>query len=181
MRAVLAVPDLAKPGGVRNRAVLETLYSTGMRRQELLGLSIGDLDRERGVILIRHGKGMKDRVVPVGVKTIDWIDRYLDAWRRRYPAHPTSGTLFLSQKGLPMSAARLAEIVHACIDKADIGKRGACHLLRHSMATAMLEHGADIRYIQAILGHAQLTTTQIYAQVSIRQLKAVHTATHSDW
>jgi integrase/recombinase XerD len=175
---VIAQPDVNDPLGLRDRALLETLYSTGMRRLELATLKLYDLDTERGTLTIRQGKGKKDRVIPIGDRAAAWIDKYVSDARPSLVNEPDDNTVFLSNAGEPMSLDYLTQLVATHVDAADIGKRGACHLFRHTMATLMLENGADIRYIQAMLGHADLKTTQIYTQVSIRHLKQIHTATH---
>lgn len=175
---VMASANVGTRHGIRDRAILETLYSTGVRRKELIALKLHDLDPERGVIMVREGKGDKDRMIPIGERALAWVDKYLADVRPDHASGADDGTLFLSIMGTPFKPSRLAEIARRAIDKARIGKRGACHLFRHTMATLMLENGADIRFIQAILGHSRLTSTEIYTQVSIKQLKAVHTATH---
>jgi len=175
---VLAMPDVREPLGLRDRAILETLYSTGMRRTELIRFGVFDLDQERGTVMIRQGKGKKDRMVPIGERAVRWIDKYAGEVRRELVLAPDDGVLFLTQEGEPLSTVRLSQLVRDYVRRAEVGKTGACHLFRHTMATAMLENGADIRYIQEMLGHAELSTTQIYTQVSIRRLKAVHTLTH---
>lgn len=176
--AVLQQPNTRDLLGVRDRAILETFYSTGMRRFELAGLHLTDLDAERGTVLIRLGKGKKDRMIPIGERAIAWIEKYLREVRPALATTPDDGTLFLTQDGTPFVLTRLSHIVKGCLDRAGIQKGGGCHLFRHTMATLMLEGGADIRYIQQMLGHVSLETTQIYTQVSIRQLKIIHTATH---
>lgn len=175
---VLSMPKVSTQTGIRDRAVLETFYSTGVRRQELIDLKLHDVDAERGVVMVREGKGKKDRMIPIGARALAWIDKYLDDVRPDFASGADDGTLFLTVTGTPFNPGRLAEIARAYIDDAAIGKRGACHIFRHTMATLMLENGADIRYIQAILGHTDLSTTEIYTQVSIKKLKAVHTETH---
>lgn len=175
---VLAMPDLETPTGIRDRAMLEVLYSTGMRRMELMQLQVFDLDAERGTVLIRLGKGKKDRMVPIGERAIAWVEKYRDDVRPELATGADDGTLFLTHLGEAFTPNRLTQLVREYVQAAEIGKSGSCHLFRHTMATLMLENGADIRYIQAILGHAELSTTQIYTQVSIRQLKAIHSATH---
>jgi integrase/recombinase XerD len=176
--AVLRQTDLGDPLGLRDRAILETLYSTGLRRRELCGLELYDLDAERGTVLVRQGKGRKDRMIPIGERALAWIDRYLVEVRPSLVVEPDAGTLFLTHDGEPLTPDHLSDRVSRYIAAADLGKQGACHLFRHTLATLMLEGGADIRYIQQMLGHASLETTQIYTQVSIRQLKQIHTATH---
>jgi integrase/recombinase XerD len=169
--------------GVRDRAILETLYSTGIRRMEVIGLSLFDLDVERGTLMVRQGKGKKDRMIPIGDRAVAWIEKYVTEVRPGLVVEPDShveggGTLFLTNTGDPFTPNRLTQLVRNYVDAAAIGKRGACHLFRHTMATIMLENGADIRFIQEMLGHAELSTTQIYTQVSIKKLKEIHTATH---
>jgi integrase/recombinase XerD len=175
---VLQQPDVSEAMGLRDRAILETFYSTGMRRSELMHLSLFDLDRERGTIMIRLGKGKKDRMIPIGERAVKWIDRYLITVRPELAIGRGNTTLFLTSTGEAFTPNRLTQLVRDYVNAADLGKSGSCHLFRHTMATLMLENGADIRYIQAMLGHAELSTTQIYTQVSIRKLKEIHTATH---
>jgi integrase/recombinase XerD len=175
---VLAQPAVATPTGLRDRALLETGYSTGLRRMELIGLRLYDLDLARGVVVIREGKGKKDRVVPIGERAVAWLEKYLDEARPELVAEPDDGVVFLTSTGRPFHPNHCSRLIRDYVAAAGIQKRGACHLLRHTMATGMLEHGADVRVIQEILGHARLTTTQLYTRVSIRLLKAVHTATH---
>jgi integrase/recombinase XerD len=175
---VLHQPNPNTPSGVRDRALLEMLYSTGMRRSELIGLKLWNLDRERGVIAIRGGKGKKDRVVPVGARAIAWLDKYLSVVRPSFAVKPDEGVIFLTSKGKPFSPNHLSWLARRYVRAANPGRNGACHIFRHTMATLMLEGGADTRYIQAMLGHARLDTTQIYTHVSIRMLKQVHGATH---
>jgi integrase/recombinase XerD len=176
---VLAQPDLADPIGVRDRAILEVFYSTGIRRFELAHLAVTDIDHERATLLVRLGKGKKDRMIPVGERALAWVRRYLTEVRPRLAiAGDDDGTLFLSAEGTGFSLDRLTQLAARYVRASGVPKTGACHLFRHTMATLMLEGGADIRYIQAMLGHAELSTTQIYAQVSVRALQAVHAATH---
>jgi integrase/recombinase XerD len=156
---VLAQPDVKDPLGLRDRAVLETFYSTGIRRSELTGLKLSDLDAGRGLLAVRLGKGRKDRVVPIGERALAWIDRYLGEARPELVVLSDEDALFLSRDGGLLSLEWLTELVHAYIEAAGLGKRGSCHLLRHSMATLMLEGGADIRYIQEILGHEELLSS----------------------
>ena len=175
---VINQADVTGALGVRDRAILETLYSTGMRRSELIGLKLYDLDTERGTIMVRQGKGKKDRMIPIGDRAVLWIEKYLADVRPELLVGRDEGILFLTNLGEAFTPNRLTQLVRHYVVAAELGKSGACHLFRHTMATLMLEHGADIRFIQAMLGHAELTTTQIYTQVSIRKLKEIHTATH---
>jgi len=175
---VLALPDVGDPLGLRDRAMLEAIYSTGMRRMELIGLKLYDLDAERGTVFIRQGKGKKDRMVPMGERAFAWVMRYVEEARPKLALTPDDGLVFLTNVGLAFEPNRLTQLVRDYVDAAEIGKRGSCHLFRHTCATLMLENGADIRFIQQLLGHEKLETTQIYAQVSIRMLKEVHARTH---
>jgi integrase/recombinase XerD len=170
--------DTATPWGVRDRAILEVLYTTGMRRAELAALAVFDWNRTRCAIAIRQGKGGRDRVVPVGCRATIWLGRYLDTVRDGLVRGLDDGTLFLTDYAGRFEKNRLGDMVRRYLDWAGIGMPGACHLLRHACATHMLENGADIRYIQALLGHADLRSTQIYTQVSIVKLREVHAATH---
>jgi integrase/recombinase XerD len=175
---VLSAPDLARPEGIRDRAILETLYSTGMRRMELSRLAVSDISPERGIAVIREGKGKKDRVVPIGSRALAWIERYLADVRPELVYPPDPGHLFLRDQGEPLPIDALSRLARKYLDAAGVSKRGACHLFRHAMATLMLENGADVRFIQEILGHTSLESTQIYTHVSIRHLKEVHASTH---
>lgn len=164
--------------GLRDRAILETLYSTGMRRLELVNLKLWDLDLERATVTIRQGKGKKDRIIPLGDRAAAWVRKYMDEARPQLAAEPDDKNVFLSNAGEPFSLDYLTEVVRGYVEAADLGKHGACHLFRHTMATLMLEGGADTRFIQAMLGHADLKTTQIYEHVAIRKLQEIHRATH---
>ena len=164
--------------GIRDRAILETLYSTGIRRSELVMLKLYELDLKNGSLLVRAGKGDKDRYVPLGLRAIGALRTYLEDLRPQLVIEPDEGYVFLHEFGEPFEKNRLSDLVKRYLRAAGIDKIGSCHLFRHAMATHMLENGADIRFIQAILGHAQLTTTEIYTHVTIAKLKEVHALTH---
>jgi integrase/recombinase XerD len=164
--------------GLRDRAILETLYSTGIRRAELVALKLYELDLKNGSLLVRAGKGDKDRYVPLGLRAIGVLRTYLEDVRPQLVMEPDEGYVFLHEFGEPFEKNRLSDLVKRYLRAAGIDKIGSCHLFRHAMATHMLENGADIRFIQAILGHAQLTTTEIYTHVTIAKLKEVHSLTH---
>lgn len=178
VETVLSTVDISTPMGIRDRAIIEVLYSTGMRRMEVINLRWDDVDRERGTIFIRQGKGKVDRMVPVGDRALKWMEKYLNEVRGQFDLTGMSLTLFLTNLGEAFTTNRMSQLVRNYVNKSGIEKSGSCHLFRHSCATLMLENGADIRYIQQLLGHAKLDTTQIYTQVSIRQLKQVHNLTH---
>jgi len=183
---VLNACDTTEPTGLglRDRAMLELLYSTGMRRGEAVALRVDDVDLNHGTAFVRQGKGGKDRVVPVGERACRWIEKYVFEVRPEYIEDVDEGTLFLAKHGQAMQGKQLSGIVKKVIEAANLERfkdthpNAACHLLRHACATHMLENGADIRYIQALLGHASLSTTEVYTRVSIGQLKAVHARTH---
>jgi len=177
VEAILNEADPASAAGLRDRAMLETLYATGLRRMELPGVSVYDIDLNRGVLWVRHGKGRRERVVPLGERAIAWLDKYLIESRPQLLADDTAA-LFLTDYGEPVQPHYVADKVKRYMGFANVNKTGSTHLLRHACATHMLEGGADIRYIQEMLGHANLQTTEIYTHVSIDKLIAVHGATH---
>jgi integrase/recombinase XerD len=176
--AVLALPDLTTPLGLRDRALLELLFATGIRRAELSRLTLSDLDLKGGTLLVRQGKGGKDRIVPTGERAALFVSAYLTKARPELVVPPDDGMLLLTATGHPFSPDVLTNLCRGYVEKAEIGKKGACHLFRHTMATLMLEGGADVRFIQQMLGHARLDTTALYTNVSIRKLKEIHQATH---
>ena len=158
---VLNQPDVNESTGIRDRAILETLYSTGIRRLELTRLKLYDVDLERGTVMIRQGKGRKDRLIPIGERACAWIGKYLDTVRPQLVARADELTLFVTDYGEPFEKNRLGDLVKRYMRHAGIAQ-GSCHAFRHACATHMLENGADIRFIQAMLGHSELSTTQIY-------------------
>jgi integrase/recombinase XerD len=179
MARLLSTPNLSRPLGLRDRAILETFYSCALRRAELVALRPTDIDFARGTIFIRSGKGAKDRYVPVGERALFWLRLYLDLARPQLTANTSdSGHLFISSVGAPLCSDWLSRRVRRYLAIAGINKKGSCHLLRHTVATLMLEGGADIRYVAELLGHARLETTQRYTRVSIDRLRTVHAQTH---
>ncbi len=176
VEALLKAPDLSDPYGIRDRAILELFYSSGLRRSELCNLVMSDLNAEKRTLAVRKGKGNKDRVVPVGIRALEWIERYLKEVRPRLCLDSHVQALFLTGYGEKFSADVLSHSMSKWMAK--VGVRGSCHLLRHTCATHMLEGGADIRYIQQLLGHEKLDTTAIYTEVSIKQLLEVHARCH---
>ncbi len=175
---LLAVPNVTDPLGVRDRAMLELFYSTGMRRTELCRLDLPDVNTERRTVHVRQGKGKKDRVVPMGLQAIAWLERYLAEVRPRLCLDTRTQALFLTGYGDAFNPDVLSRMVSGWLKQAGLKRKGCCHVLRHSCALHMLENGADIRFIQQLLGHEKLDTTAIYTEVSIKQLQEVHTRCH---
>jgi integrase/recombinase XerD len=175
--AVLGMPAAETAKGLRDRAALEVLYSTGIRRAELINLTPNDIDVERGMLLVREGKGGTDRWVAIGERALWWVDRYLLDGRPALLNGRTSPALFVTQYGGPFARDSLSNLVRKFLRAGGVAA-GCCHLFRHGCATHMLEGGADIRVIQEQLGHRSLATTQIYTRVSNRNLKEVHSRCH---
>ena len=164
--------------GIRDRAILEVYYATGIRRMELANLDIDDVDLKECIVTVRKGKGERDRRAPIAEPSCVWIAIYLKHVRPRLQ-HLTSGrALFLDNKGLRYRAHQLTRIVSKYLRRSGVRKAGACNLFRHSTATLMHQNGADIRYVQDMLGHADISTTQIYTHVAINKLREVYADTH---
>lgn len=181
VRQLMAQPDIEGLTGVRDRAMLELLYGTGMRRSELMNLQLGDVDLSQATVFIRQGKGRRDRYVPMGQSARHWVARYAAEVRPMLTGQvqdtQSGWTLFLTDYGEPFDQNRLSGMVAGHLRRIGV-EQGSCHALRHACATHMLEAGAELRYIQVLLGHADLSTTQIYTHVAIGKLMAVHAATH---
>ena len=175
---VMQQPDITTPAGLRDRAILETFYATAMRRMEVANLKLYDIDADRGAMMIRQGKGKKDRYIPISARALTWIEKYIREARPALLGSVEDGTVFLTSLGEPFQRAHLTTLVRVYLAKSKIGKMGGCHLWRHTVATLMLENGADIRVIQALLGHATIATTELYTRVSIHLLQQVYLATH---
>jgi integrase/recombinase XerD len=181
VRQLMVQPDIEGLTGVRDRAMLELLYGTGMRRSELMNLQLGDVDLAQATVFIRQGKGRRDRYVPMGQSARHWVARYAAEVRPMLTGQvqdtQSGWTLFLTDNGEPFEQNRLSGMVAGHLRRIGV-EQGSCHALRHACATHMLEAGAELRYIQVLLGHADLSTTQIYTHVAIGKLMAVHAATH---
>ncbi|MBC8554038.1 MAG: site-specific tyrosine recombinase XerC [Candidatus Brocadiales bacterium] len=175
---ILKQPNTKSAQGIRERSMLELLYSTGIRRLELCHLQVYDVDHKRLALFVYEGKGKKDRILPIGKRAYEWLKRYLDEVRPNLLTLKAKDSLYITDYGDPYQCNTLNTMVRKLLDRAGIEKKGCCHLFRHAMATHMLENGADIRFIQAMLGHSDLNSTQIYTHVSIEKLKAIHQATH---
>jgi integrase/recombinase XerD len=171
------------PRALRNRAILETLYATGMRISELAGLRLGDLDMAKSMA-VAYGKGSKERLVPIGRHALSALEEWLGPegrpamapvrWARRADAE----AIFISTRGRRMSRQAVWQVVRAAAVKVKLEDKVSPHVLRHSCATHLLEHGADIRVVQELLGHATITTTQVYTRVSPELLRRVYEKAH---
>ena len=174
---LLAAPNLGKPQGVRDHALFELMYSSGLRVSELCGLMIQSVDMDHAYLRVM-GKGSKERVVPVGKKALDALDAYLMVGRPQLVKSHTGSELFISQQGKGISRKTVWYIIKQYAEKAGIKTVVKPHLLRHSFATHLLSNGADLRVIQEMLGHADISTTQIYTAVSGKEIKAEHEKYH---
>lgn len=174
---LLSIPDVTTKLGIRNRAILELLYATGARVSEVAAIRTDWINSEYGYAKCR-GKGSKERIVPLGSKAIDAIQNYLKIARPEIKNSQHSQYLFLSKAGKQMRREDIWKILRNCALKAGIHERISPHKLRHSFATHLLENGADIRSVQEMLGHVNISTTQIYTHVSKQHLKAVHQQFH---
>lgn len=177
-KKVIHAPDTKTALGYRDRTILEVLYSSGIRRQEVINLLLTDVDHTEGFIRINSGKGDKDRVVPIGKIACRYLENYVKQVRPMLIRDPYNNHLFLSLRGGKLSKNVLWEIVKRCSKKTRIKKNISPHTFRHTCATLMLRNKANIRHIQELLGHASLDSTQVYAQVSITDLKEVHSKCH---
>lgn len=174
---LLSQPNLQTPLGVRDRAMLEILYATGMRVSELIHLYTHQIQLEGGYVLLR-GKGSKERIVPLGGEAIHWLKKYLMEFRPLLLKGKESPFLFTSRSGKPMSRQQFWKSIKAYGRKGGIQKRITPHVLRHSFASHLLERGADLRSVQMMLGHVDISTTQIYTHVTGERLKKVHQRYH---
>lgn len=174
---LLSQPDLSTALGFRDRTILEILYSSGIRNSELRSLTVYDADLNLLQLTIRKGKNAKDRVVPLGEIAANFIKEYLLTFRPKLAMNETE-LLFISKNGLKITQANLVWIFAKYVKQAGFNTQFTPHSLRHSCATHMLRHGADIRYIQEMLGHASVATTQIYTKVEVTDLRTMHRQCH---
>ncbi len=174
---LLGQPDINRPLGFRDRTILEVLYSSGIRNTELRNLAVYDVDLKQLQLMVRQGKNAKDRVVPLGEIAADFIHEYLISARPKLIRQETE-KLFISKNGLQITKANLVWIFNKYAKQADLNGLFTPHSLRHSCATHMLRAGADIRYIQELLGHASVATTQLYTKVEVADLRAMHRQCH---
>ncbi|HEX7218031.1 MAG TPA: site-specific tyrosine recombinase XerD [Burkholderiales bacterium] len=171
VEALLAAPDTATPLGLRDRAMLETLYATGLRVSELVALKTFEVNLDANV-LRAMGKGSKERLVPLGEEAADWISKYLKTRNGK------SNTLFITSRGGGMTRQAFWHLIRRYGARAIPGKKLSPHVLRHAFATHLINHGADLRVVQLLLGHADISTTQIYTHVARERLKALHAKHH---
>lgn len=176
-RRILAAPDLRSPVGYRDRALLELLYGTGIRSRELMRLKIADVDFKNLTIFIRQGKCHKDRITPIPKVAADFVAEYVEKVRPRFAKNikgGDDGTLFLNWTGFKIDINRLLEIIRKNAKAAGVVKRVTALTFRHSLATALLENGLGIRYIQQVLGHSQVSSTEIYSKVTLTGLRRAY-------
>ena len=177
VEALLAAPDAARPLGLRDRAMLETLYASGLRVSELVGLKTFEINLEAGVVRI-IGKGAKERLVPLGEEAVDWVRRYIAEARPALLGRKASDALFVTGRGAGMTRQAFWYLIRRYAARAVPGKALSPHSLRHAFATHLINHGADLRVVQMLLGHADISTTQIYTHVARERLKQLHAKHH---
>ena len=175
---LLAAPDIKTTIGMRDRTMLEVLYACGLRVSELTGLRLSEINLRQGVIRI-VGKGSKERLVPMGEEAIDWVTRYLDGARKELlKQNLVEDAVFPSSRGVPMTRQTFWHRIKQHAQTAGIEKKLSPHTLRHAFATHLLNHGADLRVVQLLLGHSDLSTTQIYTHVAQHRMKELHQMHH---
>jgi integrase/recombinase XerD len=177
VEALLAAPDVDGPIGLRDRTMLEVLYACGLRVSELVGLTLPQVNLRQGVVRV-FGKGSKERLVPLGEEASEWIGRYMREARPQLLKGATSDVLFPSSRGVAMTRQTFWHRIKYWAQVAAIQKPLSPHTLRHAFATHLLNHGADLRVVQLLLGHSDLSTTQIYTHVASTRMKALHAAHH---
>jgi integrase/recombinase XerD len=177
VEALLHAPDVRAPLGLRDRAMLETLYATGLRVSELVNLKVAELSLDMGVVRAM-GKGSKERLVPLGEEALDWLRRYLQQTRAEILGGKQSDALFVTQRGRAMTRQMFWSLIKRHALRAGVAKPLSPHTLRHAFATHLLNHGADLRVVQMLLGHADISTTQIYTHVARERMKQLHAQHH---
>ena len=175
--ALLAAPNVETPVGLRDKSMLEVLYASGLRVSELVALKVAQVSLNMGVVRVM-GKGSKERLVPVGEEALTWIRHYLDIARPEILAGRQADALFITSRGAAMTRQAFWYLIRRYADRAGIRKGISPHTLRHAFATHLLNHGADLRVVQMLLGHADISTTQIYTHVARERLKQLHAKHH---
>jgi len=178
VEVLLTAPDAQTTLGLRDRAMLETLYATGLRVSELVGLGILDVSVTEGVVRVVQGKGGKDRLVPLGAEALHWIGEYVARARPTLLGARTSPALFVTVRATAMTRQMFWQLIKKYALKVGIRAPLSPHVLRHAFATHLLNHGADLRVVQMLLGHADISTTQIYTHVARERLKVLHARHH---
>ena len=174
---LLDAPDLNTDLGLRDRAMLEVLYATGLRVSELVSLTVMQVNTRQGLVRVT-GKGNKERLVPLGLESLDWIQRYLEEARPKIVKNKTVDALFVNRRGGQMSRQAFWHLIKRYARMTGINKTLSPHILRHAFATHLLNHGADLRVVQMLLGHSDISTTQIYTHVARERLKNLHAEHH---
>ena len=178
VEALLHAPDVSTTLGLRDRAMLETLYATGLRVSELVSVGVLEVNLADGVVRVTLGKGGKDRLVPMGAEAQHWVERFLREARSVLLGKQRSDALFVTARGGPMTRQAFWQLVRKYALKAGIHAPLSPHVLRHAFATHLLNHGADLRVVQMLLGHADISTTQIYTHVALERLRQLHAKHH---
>lgn len=174
---LLKAPDVSQPLGLRDRAMLELLYASGLRVSELVGVTVAEVSTQDGIVRVT-GKGSKTRLVPMGAEAADWIDRYMRFARPELLQKRLCDALFVTNRGEGMTRQAFWHIIKRYAALAGITKHISPHVLRHAFATHLLNHGADLRVVQMLLGHSDISTTQIYTHVARERLKQLHSVHH---
>lgn len=174
---LLAAPDVSQPLGVRDRAMMEVMYAAGLRVSELVNLTLDGVRLSAGVVRVL-GKGSKERLVPLGEEAIHWLNEYLTTARAQHCRSDSCEWVFLSQKGVSMSRQGFWYRIKRYAQQAGVSSAVSPHTLRHAFATHLVNHGADLRVVQLLLGHADLSTTQIYTHVAQVRLQSMHAKHH---
>ena len=178
LTALLNAAEVNDPEGLRERTAMEIMYSTGLRRAEVVALCVPDVDAQRGVVRVVAGKGRRDRYVPIGARALGWLDRYLREARSLWCRNAGDYHIFLQRSGAPCTPGMLGGRIWKLMRSVGITKKGACHLFRHTMASQLLEAGCDVRVIGQMLGHTDLQTTARYTRVGVLSLCRMHAAFH---
>ena len=174
---LLHAPDITTDLGLRDRAMLEVLYATGLRVSELVSLTVMQVNLRQGLVRVT-GKGNKERLVPLGLESLDWIQRYLKDARPGMVKNNAVDVIFVNRRGSQMTRQAFWYLIKRYARKTGINKTFSPHILRHAFATHLLNHGADLRVVQMLLGHSDISTTQIYTHVARERLKNLHAEHH---